>query len=144
MSNTSPGTGRRRVLLAVSGMSPQIITETLYALIRERRWVPDEIRLITTEQGKQNAVLQLLDGPRHFQQLLDDYQISRPVDFSIENITLIRDENGQVLPDLRTPQDNEAAANVIAATIRELTRDPETELHVSLAGGRKTMGFYAG
>lgn len=144
MSNTSPETDRRRVLLAVSGMSPQIITETLYALIREKRWLPDEIRLITTEQGKQNAVLQLLDGPRHFQQLLDDYQISRPVDFSVENITLIRDENGQILPDLRTPQDNEAAANVIAATIRELTRDPETELHVSLAGGRKTMGFYAG
>jgi len=144
MSESTSGNGFRKILLAVSGMSPQIITETFYSLIREKQWIPDEVRLITTEQGKQNAVLQLLEGEGHFQRLLDDYQVSHPVDFSIENITLIRDEEGKVLPDLRTPQDNEAAANVIAATIRELTRDPETELHVSLAGGRKTMGFYVG
>lgn len=133
-----------KILLAVSGMSPQIITETLYALIRGKNWIPDEVRLITTEKGRQNALLQLLEGERHFQRLLDDYQVSQRVDFTAQSITVIRDGNDHVLSDLRTPEDNEAAANTICAEIRELTNDPNTELHVSLAGGRKTMGFYAG
>src|SRR5690606_3539532 len=71
----------RRVLLAVSGMSPQIITETLYALIVEHAWVPHEVRLITTAQGKDKAVSQLLEGERHFQRLLDDYRITQPIRF---------------------------------------------------------------
>jgi|25BtaG_2_1085352.scaffolds.fasta_scaffold00039_6 CRISPR-associated protein (TIGR02584 family) len=140
MSDQEP----RKVFLAVSGMSPQIITETLYALIQEKHWIPDEVHLITTEQGKQNAVLQLLEGERHFQRLLKDYQVNQPVLFSEQNIAVIQDANGQVLADLRTPQDNETAADTICTVIRELTSDADTELHVSLAGGRKTMGFYAG
>ncbi len=140
MSDQEP----RKVFLAVSGMSPQIITETLYALIQEKHWIPDEVHLITTEQGKQNAVLQLLEGERHFQRLLKDYQVNQPVLFSEQNIAVIQDAGGQVLADLRTPQDNETAADTICTVIRELTSDADTELHVSLAGGRKTMGFYAG
>lgn len=134
----------RKILLAVSGMSPQIITETLYALIREKNWIPDEVRLITTAQGRQNAVLQLLEGGKHFQQLLDDCRVSQPVDFTAQSITVIEDADGKVLSDLRTPDDNEAAANTISAVIRDLTNDAGAQLHVSLAGGRKTMGFYAG
>ncbi|MEX0618061.1 MAG: CRISPR-associated ring nuclease Csm6 [Pseudohongiellaceae bacterium] len=134
----------RKILLAVSGMSPQIITETVYALIQGKDWIPDEVRLITTEQGRQNAVLQLLEGERHFQRLLDDYLVDQPVEFTEQSINVIQDVGGHALPDLRTPEDNEAAANTICAEIRELTNDSSTELHVSLAGGRKTMGFYAG
>ena len=38
----------KKILLLVSGMSPQIITETLYALITQPQpWVPDEVHLIT-------------------------------------------------------------------------------------------------
>ena len=136
--------GFRKVFLAVSGMSPQIITETLYALIQDKGWIPDEVRLITTEQGRQNAVLQLLEGEKYFERLLADYQINQPVQFNQQSITVIKDANGHALADLRSPKDNEAAADTICAEIRELTSDPGIELHVSLAGGRKTMGFYAG
>lgn len=139
----------RKILLAVSGMSPQIITETLYALIHEKNWIPDEIRLITTLIGKRNAVQQLLEDEKHFFRLLQDFGITQEVRFDEDCIIVIRDGRGQELPDLRTPEDNEAAANVISEQLRLLTSDPEegqpcTELHVSLAGGRKTMGFYAG
>lgn len=139
-----PDQNFHKIFLAVTGMSPQIITETLYALIREKHWVPDEVRLITTGQGREHAVLQLLEGDKHFQQLLNDYQISQSVDFSEHSITVIRGVNGGILSDLRTPEDNEAAADTICTAIRELTNREGTELHVSLAGGRKTMGFYAG
>lgn len=134
---------RRTILLVVSGMSPQVITETLYVLIQENR-VPDEVRLITTERGRQNAVLQLLEGDRHFFRLLADYKVSHRVHFNEQSITVVRDARGRPLSDIRTPEDNEAAADTICSIVRELTRDDHTELHVSLAGGRKTMGFYAG
>jgi len=135
--------GTRKILLAVSGMSPQIITETLYALIHAG-WVPDEIRLVTTERGRQNAVLQLLEGERYFHRLLHDYSVSKPIEFTEQSITVIRDAEGLPLSDLRTPYDNEAAADCICDVVRELTCDDNVALHVSLAGGRKTMGFYAG
>lgn len=135
---------RRKIFLAVSGMSPQIITETLYALMQEKQWVPDEVHLITTLDGCNNAVLQLLEGERHFPALLQDYGVSTPIDFSMDNIHIIQGADGAPLADLRTPADNEAAADTISGVIRELASDADTELHVSLAGGRKTMGFYAG
>jgi CRISPR-associated protein (TIGR02584 family) len=135
----------KKILLAVSGMSPQIITETLFALVTAKSpWVPDEIHLLTTVEGRQRAVLQLLEGKKHFLQLLKDYKIKHPIQLDASTIHVICDAKGQQMHDLRTPADNEAAADCISDKIRELTADPHTELHVSLAGGRKTMGFYAG
>lgn len=139
------GTNKRKILLSVSGMSPQIITETLYALATgPQPWLPDEIHLITTLQGKQNAALELLEGKKHFSQLLNEYQITQPIHFNVESIEVITNQAGEALADLRTPADNEAAADCIVHRIREFTSSPDTELHVSIAGGRKTMGFYAG
>ena len=48
------------------------------------------------------------------------------------------------MEDIRTAEDNQWAADSITEQIRLLTSDPDGALHVSLAGGRKTMGFYAG
>jgi CRISPR-associated protein (TIGR02584 family) len=136
----------RKVLVLVSGMSPQIITETLYALTvrQDASWCPNEIHLITTTQGRDNALLQLLAGKKHFHQFLADYQISSAIRFDEDCIHLIKDTQGKAISDLRTPEDNEAAADTITGIIRLFTQDKTTELHVSLAGGRKTMGFYAG
>lgn len=137
--------GTKKILLLVSGMSPQIITETLYALVTQAEpWVPNEIHLVTTEQGRSNAIGQLLSEKSPiFQQLLRDYGIHQSIHFDASTIHLITHQ-GQVLSDLRTPEENQAAADAISERIRELTQRDDTELHVSLAGGRKTMGFYAG
>ncbi|MDP2286261.1 MAG: CRISPR-associated ring nuclease Csm6 [Pseudohongiella sp.] len=137
---------RTKILILVSGMSPQIITETLYALCVQSNpeWIPDEVHLITTGHGRDNAVLQLLEDKKRFHQFLQDYNIVKPIRFDESTIHLIKDNQMNDLPDLRTPEDNEAAADTISAVIRKFARNADTELHVSLAGGRKTMGFYAG
>ena len=44
-------------LLAVTGMSPQVITETLYALHQQGRSMPENIYIITTAIGKKQALL---------------------------------------------------------------------------------------
>jgi hypothetical protein len=44
------------------------------------------------------------------------------------------------LDDIRTPADNEAAANFILEHLRGFVEDPDKTVIASLAGGRKTMG----
>ncbi len=134
----------RRILLVATGLTPQVVTETLYglAVAAEPPWIPTEVHLLTTAEGAERARLTLLsDDPGWFRRLCDDYGLP-PIQFDDGSIhTIGRD--GRV-GDLRTPGDNEAAADAITEEVRRLTADPEAALHVSLAGGRKTMGFYAG
>lgn len=136
-----------RILLAVTGLSPQIVTETLYALCvtQSPAWIPDSIHLITSQEGGERARLALLD-PEHgqFPAFCRDYPEAAGIHFPPENIHRISGADGQPLSDIRTPEDNALAADAIHALLRQLTADPNNELHVSIAGGRKTMGFYLG
>ena len=136
----------RRLLLAVTGLSPQIVTETLYALAVEQKppFVPTEVRLITTEEGAERAKLSLLHPESGwFHRLRADYDLS-PVAFGPQHIHVLKDAGGRPLGDIRSPEDNERAADTITDVVRDLTRDDDCALHVSIAGGRKTMGFYLG
>ncbi|WP_415035178.1 CRISPR-associated ring nuclease Csm6 [Azonexus sp.] len=136
-----------RILLAVTGLSPQIVTETLYALCvtQTPAWIPDSIHLITSQEGSERARLALLD-PVHgqFPAFCRDYPQAAGIHFPPENIYCITGADGLPLSDIRTPEDNALAADAIHALLRQLTADPSNELHVSIAGGRKTMGFYLG
>ena len=51
----------RQILLCVAGLTPQIITETLYALTQQRGERVDEIRVITTLGGRDRIRQALLD-----------------------------------------------------------------------------------
>ena len=42
---------KRKILVAVTGMSPQIVTETLFALVTQQGWLPDEVHVLTTGRG---------------------------------------------------------------------------------------------
>jgi CRISPR-associated protein (TIGR02584 family) len=144
---TDPTKFPRRILLAVTGLSPQVVTETLYALAAAPTpsFAPTEIRLLTTATGKDLARTALLhpDGGQ-FHALLADYpRIGHPV-FDETHIHVIRTADGSPLSDIRSPEENAAAADAITALVAELTRDEDVALHVSIAGGRKTMGFYLG
>ncbi len=136
----------RRILLAVTGLSPQVVTETLYALAvrTETAFVPSEIRIITTQEGRERARLSLLH-PRSgwFHRLRRDYSLP-PIAFDDDHIHVLRDSDGNPLDDIRSPEDNLRAADAITDQVRRLTQDPDAALHVSIAGGRKTMGFYLG
>lgn len=144
---THPNAFPRRILLAVTGLTPQIVTETLYALaaVSEPAFLPTEVHLLTTAIGKDLARTALLhlDGGQ-FHSLLADYpQIGQPA-FDADRIHVIHAPDGSPLPDIRTPEENAAAAAAITSLVAELTSDDEASLHVSIAGGRKTMGFYLG
>ncbi|MDP1606422.1 MAG: CRISPR-associated ring nuclease Csm6 [Rhodocyclaceae bacterium] len=148
-STAHPAAFPRRILLAVTGLSPQIVTETLYALAAAvspaPTFAPTEIHLLTTREGARLAKAALLhsDGGQ-FHALLADYpQVGQP-QFDDSHIHIITAASGNPLADIRSPQENAAAADAITALVAELTRDDNAALHVSIAGGRKTMGFYLG
>ncbi len=145
-SPQQPSAFQRRVLLAVSGLSPQIVTETIYALASnaDAPFVPTEVHLITTREGAQKAELSLLsDDLGWFHKLCADYHLPG-ITFNRKNIHIIRDANERGMDDIRSIEDNRAAADFITARVREFSADPSCALHVSIAGGRKTMGFYLG
>lgn len=137
----------RHILLAVTGMSPQVVTETLYAIHKEgRRW-PDEIRVITTSLGARKVSQSLLEEG-FLARLCSDYGLPLPR-FGSEQIMEVPDAQGMPVDDARTVSDHEALADFITHTVCELTREPAAgepvhSLHASLAGGRKTMTFYLG
>lgn len=136
----------KRILLAVTGLSPQIVTETLYALTQTQQppFIPTEIHLITTAEGAAHARLNLLSGdPGWFHQLRRDYDLPA-MRFDDSTLHIVTDADGQPLNDIRSPQDNERVADCIADIVRGLTAERDTAVHVSLAGGRKTMGYYLG
>ena len=145
-ARSAPGVYPRRVLLAVSGLSPQIVTETLYALaIRsEQPWVPTEICLLTTARGAEHARLNLLSAdPGWFHRLRADYHLPE-MHFDADCIEVIRDAAGTPLTDIRSQADNDATADALTEAVRAFTADLDSALHVSIAGGRKTMGYYLG
>ena len=136
----------RRVLLAVCGLSPQIVTETIYALAAQERdpFIPTEVHLITTAEGARRAELSLLsDDLGWFHKLCEDYSLPG-ITFNRHHIHVMRDAGERAMEDIRSRQDNRDAADFITAQVRQFSADPNCALHVSIAGGRKTMGFYLG
>lgn len=146
-TNCLPHLFPRKILLAVTGLSPQIVTETLFALAHQNPtgFIPTELHILTTSEGEKLAKTALLhlDGGQ-FHALLADYPVLGKTAFPEENIHIICDDQGEPLSDIRTPEQNAAAADAITALVAKLTRDDQSMLHVSIAGGRKTMGFYLG
>ncbi len=137
---------KRRILLCVTGLSPQVVTETCFALTQNHAnpWVPTEIHVITTRVGAENARLNLLSESKGwFHRLRMDFNLPE-IKFDPSTIHVICDENGRPLDDIRSPSDNQAAADFICDIVRELTSDDEVQVHVSIAGGRKSMGYYVG
>ena len=144
----NPHEYERRILLVVIGMTPQIVTETLYKLAVQQQpaFVPTEVHLITTKEGAHSATLALLGLEKDqgwFQQFQVDYNFPE-IQFDESNIHIITDTEGQFLDDNQSTEHNRVAADFITAQIKHFTADDNSALHVSLAGGRKTMSYYAG
>lgn len=141
----------QNILFLVTGMTPAIITETIWALAcdpsldEDSRWIPDRVEVLSTEHGLNQIHSRLLEN-KVIEQFKQDFPQLTDLVFDNSCMHSIKDEKNltTALVDLKTPEDNEFAANQINERIRQLTQEENTSLHVSIAGGRKTMGFYAG
>lgn len=137
----------KNILLAVTGMSPQVVTETIFALYKDKNVVIDEVRIITTSKGAEQAWLGLAmednGNESHLNQLCKDYNLPE-IKFTKASIRIIPDANGNDVADARSIADHNSLADFIINEVRELTDDNEVTIYASLAGGRKTMTFFLG
>jgi len=132
--------GMKTILLAVCGLSPQVITETLYALHQNGRRV-DAIHAITTRQGKERIFATLLAGQTgHFYQYLRDYGMGEnAIEFGPHTIHVITDPFGIETADITSQRDNETLLADCLRLTHRFTSDSDTSVYFSIAGGRKTM-----
>ena len=135
----------KHVLISVVGLSPQVITETLYCC-----WclasppVPiTEVFTLTTLHGKKALEDTLLGDNGKLKSLCNDYNLPT-IHFNLANIHLLKGADGQPLEDISSVIDNEALADQLFAFVRKLAALTDICLHASIAGGRKTMGLYIG
>jgi len=146
------------ILLAVTGMSPAILTETVWALAQENPPVlPDRIVVLTTTVGKDQIERELFTPQPHFndqcgwdclreklQERGHDMKGRLRFDPASDLHILTRwDESSHrnlFLSDIRTAADNEAVADCILEFVRSIVESPDTRLIASIAGGRKTVG----
>jgi CRISPR-associated protein Csx14 len=130
----------KNIILAVTGLSPQVITETLYALHQEGRRV-DAIHIITTREGKDRIYSNLLSGEKgHYYKYLKEYNIDPgSIDFSHGNIHVITDQYGVEAWDIVSEDDNTNLLKKCLDLTFRFTSSPDTSVFFSVAGGRKTM-----
>ncbi len=145
----------RSVLIAVTGSSPAILTEALWALAQENPPViPRQVVVVTTTDGSRALHDKLLQplaewhGKTVWQSLRQTIlgkHHDKDSRLTLEAPVLIaaadpRTGTCRNLDDIRSPSDNAAAAETILTTVRRFSTDPEIRIIGLLSGGRKTMG----
>lgn len=130
----------KNILLAVVGLSPQVVTETLYALHQNDQTV-DEIQIITTRNGKEKIYAELIGGEKGlFYQYLEEYgSNANTILFNHEYVHVITDEHGNELSDILTAYDNKRLLEKCLDLSFQFTAQKDTSVFFSVAGGRKTM-----
>lgn len=132
----------KNVFLATVGMSPQVVTETLYAIAKEGLNWPHEINIITTTVGAKKIKEGLIDD-QQLARLCEEVDQPIPL-FTEAEILIVPNAEGVPVDDARTIEDHQALGDYILTVVQQITAQENVHLHASLAGGRKTMTFYMG
>ena len=135
---------KRIILVSAMGTSPAVLTNTVWGLAHQKpSIVPDEIVVFITKSGKELLIQRLFDDGVWNEMRSDlkreKIEIDGKLVFGATSIRVIPDADGNEIEDLRTGDDNLRAADFMLSQLRQYTEDSETELHVSIAGGRKTI-----
>jgi len=145
MNPRLPHTYANRILIVVSGLSPQVVTETIYALTQEnksRPFVPTRVIVVTTGDGAQTAEKALFEPADQFRKLCKEYRLTG-MRFAPMDIRCARDSEGRVDADAHDEASLNRMGDLLLKTMCEFAQ-PDSALHVSIAGGRKSMSYLAG
>ena len=140
----------RDILLSITGMTPQVVTETLYAIYKqEPDRFPEEIYIITTKRGADKIRTTLLGDGGMLNRFCSEYGLPQIEFDESRHLKIICDKNGTLIDDARSKEDQQVIADFIFNEVRKLTQAKENgvpyyRIHASLAGGRKTMTYLLG
>lgn len=147
----------RRILFCTVGATPQVVTETAWALLkRDPPWAPNDIQIVTTtfaldrcRQALQSADGRLAEVFAAFGLPLPPVVIHVPRRDSDEALALTADApylqgaDATLLHDVNSGEDAARMGDLILRLMAALVLDDGGAVHVSLAGGRKTMSAHA-
>lgn len=132
----------KNILLAAMGTSPQVLTETLYAIHMQGKPFPDEVYLITSANAKAKTVEWLFEKGQI--ENLKSHHGLPDFKFDLNHILLMEGDDGKAVFDGREEEDQKSIADSITRIVARFTADKNCRIHASIAGGRKTMAFYLG
>lgn len=140
---------RELVLFALTGLSPAVLTETIWALVHEdSSSIPDRIVVATTRTGR-DVLVKRLFSEGCWDRFLRDLSLSAGVSLKgklrfgniSDCIWVFRDDTfTRELEDIRSKEENLWIADFFLEKLRSFTENDHCDLIVSIAGGRKTMG----
>jgi CRISPR-associated protein (TIGR02584 family) len=148
---------RDTVLLAVTGMSPAVLTETIWALAHQTPpVVPTKVIAVTTRVGREAIERELFS----VQEVFGDTSVWESLRLALEKegipasgrlefgmtgdhirVFTRTDAKGHTfeLVTVTTEIENQAAADFLLEQVRSIVERPDTCLIASIAGGYKTM-----
>jgi len=136
----------KNILIAVSGLTPQIISETFFCLAVKNQITVNEIIIFTTSRGRDiilnrdkeyNQKRKYPPLEKELERMCKMYNLKMPA-FKPKNI-IVADEQSVELHDIRSDKDNILFPNKVCEVIKTNSNNKETVLHCSISGGRKTM-----
>lgn len=139
----------KNILICVSGLTPQIVTETLFCLAFKEKKQIDEIYVLTTKRGR-DVILGRDKHPAtpksplkdEIENLCKKYKIKKPLFEENDNHIIVAKEESIELPDIRSDKDNILFPNKICEFLRNKSSDPDNVLYCSITGGRKSMSVH--
>ncbi|MBF0583239.1 MAG: TIGR02584 family CRISPR-associated protein [Magnetococcales bacterium] len=139
------------VLACTIGATPQVVTETVWSLMQQvPAWIPHQVHIVTTAYRLPlvRSSLQASDGQLASLMTVDFPSVTIHVprqDGTAHVISSGSDhpDPQDLLQDINSEQESAIMGNLILRLFASITADPDTALHVSLAGGRKTMSAHA-
>jgi len=137
------------ILICVSGLTPQIVTESLFCLAVKEKIPINEIYVLTTTRGK-NVILGKDPHPhtpktallKEIKNLCEKYKLKLPLFKEDENHIIVAKEESIELSDIRSDKDNILFPNKVCEFLKQKSSDPENVLYCSITGGRKSMSVH--
>jgi CRISPR-associated protein (TIGR02584 family) len=139
---------KKNILICVTGLTPQIVTESFYCLTIQQKIPIHEIFILTTTRGK-DVILGIDKAPntpkvpllKELEQLCKKYKVKLPkFENSSSHIITAREESLE-LSDIRNDEHNRLFPNKVSEFIKNISSVGNT-LFCSISGGRKTMSVH--
>lgn len=154
-----------KILIALVGTSPAVVTETLWALanpnvLPDKQFLPDQLVLITTGEGRTAIEGELLNSSGRVAPLVALAALVGAPHLAVEGQGLeVRvpelprltvqgtdkgDDNTEPDSDVHSQDELGRMGDLIFSTLHQFTSQPTSQICLSIAGGRKTMSHLAG
>ncbi|MBN2572349.1 MAG: TIGR02584 family CRISPR-associated protein, partial [Ignavibacteriales bacterium] len=137
------------ILICVSGLTPQIVTETLYCLSKQNKIPIDELYIFTTKKGRDVIIGtdKELSTPKiplknEIINLCNKYKLKLPKFENNDEHIIVAKEESVELYDIRTDKHNILFPNKICEVIKNLTEEKNNIIYCSISGGRKSMSVH--